>query len=378
MHSTKSLSYLIFSLLVLFCSLVLTQCKSNTQKPISAGDIQLPEGFEIEVYAENVTNARAMTLADDGTLYVGSRGEGKVYAIIDADKDYVADEIKVIAEGIERPVGVDLKDGDLYISAVRKVVKISNVANNMDNATLELVTDELPENEHHGWKFIRFGPDGYLYVPVGAPCNICESEDSIFASITRLDVTSGETTPEIVAKGVRNTVGFDWHPTTGELWFTDNGRDWLGDDSPPCELNRLASFGDHFGYPYCHGTSVDDPDFGGGKNCEDYVKPVQDLGPHVAPLGMRFYTGTMFPEKYRGMAFIAEHGSWNRSTKIGYRVMTVGLNGNTSTGYEVFASGWEKDGEVVGRPVDVLQMPDGSLLVSDDFGNRIYRITYKQ
>jgi glucose/arabinose dehydrogenase len=238
-----------------------------------------------------------------------------------------------------------------------------------------VVNDGFPRETHHGWKFIAFGPDGRLYVPVGAPCNVCEREDPRFASIQRMrpDGTGQET----FARGVRNTVGFDWDPSTKELWFTDNGRDWLGDDLPPDELNHAPGKGLHFGFPYRHGKEIPDPEFGKKKIREEFVPPAWELGPHVAALGMRFYTGTMFPDKYRGHIFIAEHGSWNRSTPIGYRVTLVRVESGRATGYEVFAEGWLSEGRAWGRPVDLLVMPDGALLVSDDKAGAIYRISYE-
>jgi glucose/arabinose dehydrogenase len=239
------------------------------------------------------------------------------------------------------------------------------------------VYDKFPTDRHHGWKFIRFGPDGMLYVPVGAPCNIClREEDPRYASITRMRPDGSGL--EVFAHGVRNTVGFDWHPETKELWFTDNGRDWMGDDLPPDELNRAPQQGLHFGYPFFHGSSIPDPEFSKGRNAADYIEPVQNLGPHVAALGMRFYTGKMFPSEYHHQIFIAEHGSWNRSQKIGYRVMLVRLDGNHATSYEVFAEGWLEGDAVWGRPVDVEVLPDGSLLISDDHAGAIYRITYRR
>jgi glucose/arabinose dehydrogenase len=240
------------------------------------------------------------------------------------------------------------------------------------------VNDKYPTEGHHGWKYIAFGPDGKLYVPVGAPCNICLSDDAVYASVTRINADgSGR---EIFASGVRNSVGFAWHPETKEMWFTDNGRDMLGENSPPCELNRAPRAGLHFGYPFCHGGTIKDPEFGSKRPCGDFTVPAQNLGPHVAPLGLKFYTGNQFPAEYKNQLFIAEHGSWNRSKKIGYRVSLVKVKDNTTaTSYETFASGWldESTDNAWGRPVDVLVMADGSLLVSDDHAGVIYRIVYK-
>lgn len=223
---------------------------------------------------------------------------------------------------------------------------------------------------------MAFGPDDKLYVAIGAPCNTCDRDQEDFATIQRMNPDGSNR--EVVARGVRNSVGFTWHPVTHELWFTDNGRDLLGDDVPPCELNRLSRVGENFGFPFCHAGTITDPEFGKLGRCADVTPPVQALGPHVAPLGLRFYTGNQFPAEYRHQAFIAEHGSWNRSKKIGYRITLVKLDGNRAVSYTPFVSGWLKpDGTVTGRPVDLLQLPDGSLLVSDDKAGAIYRITYK-
>ncbi|MFN3875725.1 MAG: PQQ-dependent sugar dehydrogenase, partial [Flavobacteriales bacterium] len=257
------------------------------------GDIKLPPGFRISVFAEGVDNARAMCWGDEGTLFVGSRSAGVVHALRDTDGDGRADRRWEVAKGLKMPVGVAFREGALYVSAVDRIVRLDGVERRLDAPPAPVVvTDQYPKDTHHGWKFIAFGPDGMLYVPVGAPCNICLEHDSIYASITRIRPDGGGR--EIVAHGVRNTVGFDWHPRTGELWFTDNGRDWLGDDSPDCELNRLERTGQHFGYPYCHAGTVSDPEFGKLRPCSEFAPPAAALGPHVAPLGMRFYTGSQF------------------------------------------------------------------------------------
>lgn len=342
-------------------------------------DIKLPKGFKIDIYAANVPNARAMSLSPSGTLFVGSMGEGKVYAVRDEDGDKKADKVYTIAEGLNMPVGVAFHQGDLYVSALSKIVKLEDIENHLaDPPEPVVVYDRYPDKSHHGWKFIAFGPDGKLYVPVGAPCNICEEEDPIFASITRINPDGSGF--EIVQHGIRNTVGFTWHPDTKELWFTDNGRDWMGDDLPACELNHADKDGLHFGYPYCHQGDLPDPRFGGKRSCDEFVPPAQKLGAHVAPLGLEFYTGNLFPKEYHKQIFIAEHGSWNRSKKSGYRVTLVRLEGNKAISYEPFATGWlnEETDEVWGRPVDVELLPDGSMLVSDDYAGAIYRIYYQQ
>lgn len=344
-----------------------------------AGDLaflKLPLGFQIQTFASNIENARGMALGDAGTIFVGSRGAGKVYALVDTDGDFKADKTHVIASKLNMPTGLCFRNGALYVAEVGEVWKFENIEKSLVNPPQKvLVSSKFPEIKHHGWKYLGFGPDGKLYVPVGAPCNICESEDPIFATITRMNADGSDF--EIYAKGIRNTVGFDWHPSTGEMWFTDNGRDWLGDDLPPDELNRITKAGQHFGYPYCHGSNISDPEFGNLFSCSQFEPPAKELGPHVAAIGMKFYTGTMFPEKYRNSIFVAEHGSWNRKEPIGYRVMLAEIKGNKVISYTAFVEGWlTSKGDRLGRPADVLVLPDGSLLISDDEADKIYRITY--
>jgi len=341
--------------------------------PSRLESISLPDGFKISVFAEEVEDARSLALGNEGTVFVGSRRAGKVYAITDSDGDFRADRVLVVAEGLDSPNGVAFHAGDLYVAEISRVIRFPGIEKHLENPPEpEIIRDDFPTDDHHGWKYIAFGPDGKLYVPVGAPCNNCLSDNEIYASITRMDADGGN--HEIFARGVRNTVGFDWHPQTGELWFTDNGRDWLGDDRPPDELNHAPVTGMHFGYPFCHGTDISDPEFGDRGDCSNYTPPVSELGPHVAALGMLFYTGDLFPAEYSGRVFIAEHGSWNRTDPIGYRITTVELNSDGSAEYSVFAEGWLQDGRAWGRPVDILQLPDGSLLVSDDAADVIYRI----
>jgi glucose/arabinose dehydrogenase len=339
--------------------------------------IKLPPGFSISVYSEAVPGARSLAQSPRGIVYVGSMGEGKVYALVDKNKDGRADQVFTLASGLRSPNGVAWRDGALYVAEISRVLRFDGIDDRLANPPKPVVvTDAYPHDGHHGWKFIRFGPDGKLYVPVGAPCNVCDPDNPIYASITRIDPKGGK--PEIVARGIRNTVGFDWQPGTGVLWFTDNGRDMMGDDVPPDELNRAPldrapKAGLHFGFPYCHGGDVPDPEFGKKHACSEFVPPAIKLGPHVAAIGMRFYTGTMFPAAYRNQIFIAEHGSWNRSVPIGYRVTLVRVQGDRAVSYEPFAEGWLGHG---GRPVDVEVMPDGALLVSDDDAGAVYRITW--
>ncbi len=338
--------------------------------------LKLPPGFRAEIYTKDVPNARAMVLSERGTLFVGTRKPGVVYAVPDRDGDGAADKVHVVARDLTLPVGLDLHQGALYVSSLDRVVRLDDIeARLTDPPEPVVVSDGFPDDVHHGWKFIRFGPDGKLYVPVGAPCNICSKSDERYASIMRMNPDGSEL--EVFAHGVRNTVGFDWHPETGEMWFTDNGRDWLGDDAPSDELNRATAAGQHFGYPFCHAGSVADPEFGSQRPCSEFVAPAALTGPHVAGLGVRFYTGNKFPERYRGAIFIAEHGSWNRAEPNGYRVsvVTLGPDGNAAS-YEIFAQGFLETKGAWGRPVDVLVHPDGSLLVSDDRAGAVYRIVY--
>ena len=337
--------------------------------------IRLPAGFTIDLYAEGVANARAMALGARGTVFVGSRAAGNVYALVDEDGDQRADKGWLIDSGLDMPSGIAFHDGALYVGAVSRILRYDDIeARLADPPPPAVVTDRLPDSSHHGWKYLAFGPDGKLYVPVGAPCNVCDP-DSPFASMLRMNADGSGA--EVFARGIRNSVGFDFHPGTGELWFTDNGRDMLGDDRPPCELNRARAPGLHFGFPFCHGGVIQDPEFGRGRSCAEFEPPAQPLGAHVAPLGMKFYTGTMFPPAYRGQVFIAEHGSWNRSRKIGYRVSLVRIDpAGAATAYETFAEGWLQGQDNWGRPADVLVMPDGALLVSDDQAGAIYRISF--
>jgi glucose/arabinose dehydrogenase len=318
-----------------------------------------------------------LALSPGGVLYVGQRERGgKVHAVVDRDKDGKADAVHVVADGLNVPNGVAWRDGSLYVAEINRILRFDDIDARLSAPPKPVVVSErYPSDRHHGWKFIRFGPDGKLYVPVGAPCNICKSEDRVYAAITRMAPDGSGF--EIVAHGVRNTVGFDWHPRTRELWFTDNGRDLLGDDLPPDELNRAPKDGLHFGYPFCHGRGIADPEFGKQRPCSDFVPPARELRPHIAALGMRFYTGTMFPAEYRGQILFAEHGSWNRSQKIGYRLSLARLEGDTVASYEAFAEGWLQGEEAWGRPVDVEVAADGAPLVSDDRAGAVYRISYR-
>ena len=338
--------------------------------------VKLPSGFAIDVYSDAVPNARSLELSPSGVLFVGTSRSGKVYAVVDRNRDNKADHVYTIAEGLYMPNGVAFRNGALYVAEVNQILRFDDVESRLDDPPQPVVVyDKLPSERHHGWKFIDFGPEGKLYLPVGAPCNVCDRGDP-FASVLRMDPDG--TDVEVYARGVRNSVGLSWHPETGELWFTDNGRDSMGDDRPPCELNHAPRPGMHFGFPYVHGNDILDPLFGSGHSAAEFTPPAQTLGPHVAPLGLEFYTGSMFPAKYKNQIFIAEHGSWNRSEKIGYRVVVVRLDSGSATSYEPFAEGWLKGQRNWGRPVDMEIMSDGSLLLSDDEVGAVYRIRYSE
>jgi glucose/arabinose dehydrogenase len=360
------------SALIFACSFLACSVVAHAQR-LPLDRIKLPPGFAISVFADNVPDARSLALGKN-VLFVATRSAGRVYAL--PFRDGKATQVITLATGLNMPNGVALRDGALYVAEVSRILRFDDIEARLDHPPKPVViTDRFPRDTHHGWKFIRFSKDGWLYVPVGAPCNICQPDEQRYALIARMRPDGSEY--EVVAKGVRNSVGFDFHPATGELWFTDNGRDLMGDDQPDCELNRLAKAGQHFGFPYCHQGDLADPEFGRKRPCSEFVPPAARLGPHVAPLGMRFYTGGQFPPDYRGSIFVAEHGSWNRSKKSGYRVVRVALEGSKVVKQEVFAEGWLQGEQAWGRPVDVETMADGSLLVSDDQAGVIYRISYR-
>jgi len=355
------------------------------------GKLTLPAGFSIALYADNVPGARSMALGSDGTVFVGTRAQ-TVHAVVDRNKDFKADEVLTVATGLTSPNGVAFKDGVLYVAENSRISRYDGVLDFVKVAgggaapKQTVLTDKLPPDRMHGWKYLTFGPDGLLYSAIGAPGNILDRGDP-YATIIRMK-PEPNTQWEIFARGVRNTVGYTWHPDTREMWFTDNGRDALSDDTPNDELNIAAKPGLHFGYPYCHQGDIIDPEFGKGKNCADYVAPAQKLGPHVAGLGLKFYGGTMFPADYRKQLIVVNHGSWNRSPEVshtGYRLMLAKVQNNKVTSYEPFVEGWlqaapgsQLKRQAWGQPVDLLELPDGSLLVSDDRANVIYRITYRR
>ena len=348
------------------------------QSKVQLQKITLPAGFQIAVWADGVNNARSIAQSPSGTIFVGTWNAGNVYALRDDNKDGKADRVITVASGLRNmPNGVAFRDGALYVAEINRILRFDNIEQKLEAAgTPAVVTEKFPSDRHHGWKFIRFGPDGMLYVPVGAPCNICDRGDP-YNTIWRMRPDGSGL--EIFARGVRNTVGFDWHPATREMWFTDNGRDNFGDNQPGDELNRAPKAGMNFGYPFCHEGTIADPEFGAKRACSEFEPPAQRLAPHAGAVGMRFYTGTQFPQQYRNQIFIAEHGSWNRSPGLpfnGNRIALARLEGNKVVSYTPFAEGWLEGRNRWGRPVDLEVLPDGSMLVSDDTAGVIYRISY--
>ncbi|MFI3137293.1 MAG: PQQ-dependent sugar dehydrogenase [Methylococcaceae bacterium] len=338
--------------------------------------LHVPDGFKISLFADNVPNARTLALGDNGIVYVGTRQEGSVYALQDTNQDGISDKRYTLGKNLHLPNGVAYKNGALYVAEVNRIIRFDNITTQLDNPPQpKVIYDQLPKDEHHGWKYLRFGPDNKLYTAVGAPCNICEPQQAIYGSLLRLNADGSDV--EILAHGIRNTVGFDWRPTTGQLFFTENGRDYLGDDVPPDELNQWSTKGQHFGFPYCHAGDITDPEFGGTKRCEQFAAPAWKFNAHMAPLGMRFYTGSQFPAQYKNQLFVAQHGSWNRSKAHGYRVVSLAFKQGKPSSETVFVDGWLTDkGEVLGRPTDILQLPDDSLLIADDTLGVIYKVEY--
>ena len=343
----------------------------------STSDLEVPAGFTVTTFTAKVPNARQMALGSDGVLYVGTRSAGVVYAAVDHDKDYVADEVHVIASDLYMPSGLAFRDGSLYVAEIHRILCFDDIQQTLSGRPDPVVVyDALPTHDHHGWKSIAFGPDGWLYVPVGSPCNVCEVEPP-FGTILRMRADG--TDVDVYASGIRNSVGFDWHPVTAALWFSDNGRDWMGDNLPPGELNRASEAGLHFGFPYIHGGDVTDPDYGRQHKPADYTPPAHKLDAHVAPLGIEFYVGKQFPAEFHHALFVAEHGSWNRSRKVGYRVMVARVSEEGRVlSYEPFVTGWLQGEANWGRPVDIEIMPDGSMLISDDQKGAVYRISYTE
>ena len=334
-------------------------------------NVRLPPGFKIELYTDKDDGARSLALGKNGTVYVGTSRAGVVYAVA-APSGIDAPRVRTILQGLNAPNGVAYRDGALYVAETHRIVRFDQIDDSSAKLEPKIVRDDLPKDRHHSYRYLAFGPDGKLYVGIGAPCNVCNEPN--YGLILRMNADGSDR--EVFARGVRNTVGLAWHPHSKELWFTDNGRDWLGDDSPPCELNRAPRAGLDFGFPFCHGADIKDPEFGALGECSRSVPPARALDAHVAPLGLRFYTGKNFPSQYRGQIFVAEHGSWNRSALSGYRITRLKLDGDKVVSYEPFAVNFHRGNQVYGRPVDLLQLDDGSLLISDDRAGALYRVTF--
>ena len=335
--------------------------------------IKLPKGFKIEVYASGLPEARQMAWGNNGTLFVGSFNATNVYAVTDQGGKRT---VKTILKGLNMPTGIAFRDGALYVVAINKLMRYDNAEANLDKMPEPVVVyDDMPPYVAHGWKYIVTDKDGWMYLPFGPPFNIGIPPTSV-SQVRHVDPKTG--LAEVVALGVRNSVGGDIDPRTGDYWFTENARDWISDDLPSDKLNHITRIGQHFGYPYCHQGNLPDPKFARGHDCKEFTPPVLNLGPHVAPLGMKFYTGNQFPAEYKNNIFIAEHGSWNRHKYQGGRIerVIVGPDGKNPK-QQVFAEGWiTGEHDYAGRPDDILQAPDGSLLVSDDWAGAIYRISY--
>jgi glucose/arabinose dehydrogenase len=333
--------------------------------------LKAPKGFKVEVYASGMPNARSLALGDKGTVFVGSRLQDKVYAIVDKGGKR---EVKIIASGLYRPNGVAFKNGTLYIMELSQLSKIDKIEDNLDNPPKPtVILDGLPKDEAHGWKYIAIGPDNKLYFEIGQPCNNCLPPEG-YATMRRVNLDG--TGMETIAQGIRNTVGFDWHPTSKELYFTDNSRDWMSEDLPNDELNRMTKVGQHFGSPFCYQGNLPDQEFGWGRKCEEFTPPIALLGPHTAALGMKFYTGNSFPAKYKNQILVARHGSWNKTNKLGGDVVLVNIKKDGTAGpIEPFLTGFLENNSYVGRPVDVMVMKDGSVLVSDDWNGAVWRVS---
>jgi glucose/arabinose dehydrogenase len=344
--------------------IIVSPSESNDDKQLKS-KIKLPQGFEISYFAKDVSGARSMSYSEKtGILFVGTKETGTVYALVDGNHDGKAEEKVVIASRLNSPNGVTFFNGNLYVAEISRILKFADIESTFrDKPKYEVIHDKLPRDAAHGWKYIAVGPDGKLYVPIGAPCNICNISDP-YGTINRMNPDGSGW--EIVARGVRNTVGFDWNPVDRKLWFTDNGRDLLGDDRPTDELNKIDASGQSFGYPYCHQGDIPDPQFGKNRNCNEFTAPEVKLGPHVAALGMKFFDNKIY---------IAEHGSWNRKTPIGYRISTVDIKDGKASNYQVFAEGWLVGNTAWGRPVDILLTDGKTMLVSDDKAGAIYRIS---
>lgn len=340
---------------------------------LPTAQLTVPKGFKIEVYASGMTNARSLRIGEKGTVFVSTRLLDRIYAVVDRNGKR---EVKTLFTGLFRPNGIALHDGTLYIAELNRISKVDRIEENLDSPPKpQVIYSDLPSDEPHGWKYLAVGPDNKLYFQVGAPCNICMPPPT-HAQIRRINLDGSGM--EVIAHGIRQVVGMDWNPVTKQLYFTENQRDWMSEELPQDKLNRLLHPGkDDFGFPYCHQGDIPDPEFGWGHSCDQVTKPLALLGPHSAPLGMRFYTGSMFPGEYKDAIFIARHGSWNKTRKIGGDIVVAKLNKDgTVRSVKPFITGFIKDNKYLGRPVDVAVMKDGSMLVSDDYNGAVYRVSY--
>lgn len=361
-------------LLILLLGLITAGATVAESSRLPLKSLHLPPGFSIEIFAWPVPGARSLTLGDNGTIFVGTRENGKVYAII-ADKTApYHTKVMTLAEDLNSPNGVAFYKGDLYVAEINRLIRFDDIEKRLTNPPEPVVIkDDFPSEAMHGWRYLGVNPDGKLYITIGMPCNVCLQSDQRFGTIMRMDLDGNNA--EIFARGIRNSEGLDWDPIDRKLWFTENGRDWMGDNSPPDKLDA-ASKGMNFGFPYYDGKDLPDPEFGKQAPFKDFTTAALELPAHVAPLGMRFYTGTLFPPAYRNQVFIAEHGSWNRTSKVGYQIVVVSRTGTNADAAKTFISGWLQKQEAWGRPVDLLVMPDGSLLISDDLAGVVYRVSY--
>lgn len=377
--------YKFIFLIALFPSISTIVAAEHLQDQLAK--LSMQEGFTISVYTDQVPGARSLSISPDGVLYVGTRQSyprrqniGKVYAVVDTDDDGLAETVHTVAEGLNVSNGVAFHQGSLYIAELNRVIRIDNVETDLgEQKPFTVINDDFPSDMMHGWKYLGIGPDNRIYVPVGAPCNICDRGADGYSNIQVMNLDGSD--KQVYARGIRNTVGFDWHPDTGELWFTDNGSDGMGDELPNDELNHAPEQGMHFGYPFCHEGSLPDKDFGVGVDCGSYQQPVAKMGPHVAAIGMRFYTGEQFPETLRNQPIVALHGSWNRTKEAGhtgYKVVAPRIDENNQfIEIQTLVEGWlEEDNSYWGRPVDIEMAPDGSVYISDDLAGVIYKLSY--
>ncbi len=369
-----------FAVAVLILSAGLVRCPSAAEaaeSPLDLDSIRLPDGYHISIFASHVPGVRSLAISPEGTIFAGTLSEGKVYALRDLNGDQQVDEVLVVDEGLILPSGVAFRSGDLYVAEGSRILLYAEIEERLyDSPEPIVVSNPFPADNFHGWHTIAFGPDGKLYASIGAPCNACESADPLFATIVRMGRGGEEI--EIVARGVRSAGGLAWHPENGDLYFTEAGRVWMGDQIPSDELNRSGGEGFHFGFPFCHGTDLPDPELGEGVDCDQFTSPAAELGSHVGPFGLAFGRGTNFPDRQRNSLFIAERGSLVGSDPAGFRLTTLSLSEEGEPVYEEFATGWLREGEILGRPTDLVVTAEGDLLLSDEYRGVIYRISFEE